>query len=95
MTQATATTDIDGLNTRLEATGSDGNYHNFSRYMELSAIVPLDLLDVPAGMSLLDVACGSGRFALIAARRGVESNRCRHRHQLHPRSTEPRERRGI
>ena len=73
MTQATATTDIDALKTRLKATWMDGNYDYFSRFMESSAIAFLDRLDVPRGTSLLDVACGSGQLALIAARRGVKA----------------------
>ena len=73
MTQATATADIDALKTRLKATWMDGNYDYFSRFMESSAIAFLDRLDVPRGMSLLDVACGSGQIALIAARRGLKA----------------------
>jgi SAM-dependent methyltransferase len=71
MTQATAVMDIDALKTRLKATWMDGNYDYFSRFMESSAVEFLDRLDIPAGMSLLDVACGSGQLALIAARRDV------------------------
>jgi len=71
MTQATAVIEIDALKTRLKATWMDGNYDYFSRFMESSAVEFLDRLDIPAGMSLLDVACGSGQVALIAARRGL------------------------
>jgi SAM-dependent methyltransferase len=72
MTQANATPDIDALKTRLKATWMDGNYDYFSRFMESSAVDFLDRLDIPAGMSLLDVACGSGQLGLIAARRGIK-----------------------
>ena len=68
---ATTATDIDGLKTRLKATWMDGNYDFFSRFMESSAVQFLDRLDIRAGTSLLDVACGSGQLALIAARRGA------------------------
>lgn len=71
MTQANATADIDALKTRLKATWMDGNYDYFSRFMEPSAVGFLDRLAVPAGATLLDVACGSGQVALIAARRGA------------------------
>jgi ubiquinone/menaquinone biosynthesis C-methylase UbiE len=71
MTAVAATTDIDALKTRLKATWMDGNYDYFSRFMESSAVEFLDRLGVEAGTSLLDVACGSGQFALIAARRGA------------------------
>ena len=72
MTSAVATaTDIDTLKARLKATWMDGNYDYFSRFMESSAVEFLDRLGVKAGASLLDVACGSGQLALIAARRGA------------------------
>lgn len=71
MTEMTATTDIDALKTHLKATWMDGNYDYFSRFMESSAVEFLDRLGVQAGSSLLDVACGSGQLALIAARRGA------------------------
>jgi SAM-dependent methyltransferase len=68
----TVNTDIDALKTRLKATWMDGNYDFFSRFMEASAYQFLDRLAVDSGSSLLDVACGSGQVALIAARRGAK-----------------------
>ena len=68
----------------------DGNYDYFSRFMESSAVEFLDRLGVKAGASLLDVACGSGQLGLIAARRGAQGHRRRHRHQLDPRRARPR-----
>jgi SAM-dependent methyltransferase len=64
-------TDIDALKTRLKATWMDGNYDYFSRFMTASAVEFLDRLGVDPGTSLLDVACGSGQLALIAASRGA------------------------
>jgi SAM-dependent methyltransferase len=49
-----------------------GDYDRFSRFMESSAVEFLDRLSVPEGAALLDVACGSGQLALIAARRGLQ-----------------------
>lgn len=73
MTAPAATTpDIDALKARLKATWMDGNYDYFSRFMESSAVQFLDRLAVPAGATLLDVACGSGQLGLIAARRGAK-----------------------
>ena len=70
-TATAATPDIDALKTRLKATWMDGNYDYFSRFMESSAAELLDRVGVQPGASLLDVACGSGQLALIAARRGA------------------------
>ena len=71
MTATATAADIDVLKARLKATWMDGNYDYFSRFMESSAVEFLDRLDVAPGASLLDVACGSGQLALIAARRGA------------------------
>jgi len=68
---AAPTTDLTALKARLKATWMDGDYDYFSRFMESSAVQFLDRLDVAPGTSLLDVACGSGQLALIAARRGA------------------------
>lgn len=71
MTPAAAGAELDALKSRLKATWMDGNYDYFSRFMESSAVQFLDRLGVPGGASLLDVACGSGQLALMAARRGA------------------------
>jgi SAM-dependent methyltransferase len=71
MTTVPTTTDMDTLKTGLKATWMDGNYDYFSRFMESSAVEFLDRLDVAPDASILDVACGSGQLALIAARRGA------------------------
>src|SRR5262245_11093297 len=72
MTGTATPTDIDALKGKLKATWSDGNYDVFSRLMESSAVQFLDRLQVQPGAALLDVACGSGQLALIAARRGAK-----------------------
>lgn len=71
MTAVATPTDIDALKTRLKATWMDGDYDAFSRLMESSAVEFLDRLQIKAGSAVLDVACGSGQLALIAARRGA------------------------
>jgi SAM-dependent methyltransferase len=62
--------EIDGLKAKLKATWMAGDYDRFSRYMEQDARVFYERLDVPAGCQFLDVACGSGQLALLAARDG-------------------------
>jgi len=71
MSVAVANVDIDALKQRLRATWMAGDYDRFSRFMESSAVEFLDRVPIPPGASLLDVACGSGQLALIAARRGA------------------------
>ncbi len=59
------------LKHRLRATWMAGDYDRFSRFMESSAVEFFDRVGIPPGASLLDVACGSGQLALVAARRGA------------------------
>jgi len=63
--------EIDVLKTRLKRTWMAGDYDRFSRSKENEARSFYERLDVPPGAHLLDVACGSGQLALIAAREGV------------------------
>jgi SAM-dependent methyltransferase len=72
MTSATADAALDILKTRLKATWMDGNYDYFSRFMASSAAQFLDPLALSPGTTLLDVACGSGQVALVAAERGLK-----------------------
>ena len=50
----------------------DGNYDYFSRFMASSAAQLLNPLALSPGATLLDVACGSGQLALVAAERGLK-----------------------
>src|SRR5215470_7894500 len=59
------------LKDKLKATWMAGNYDYFSRFMESSAVDFLARLPLRPGDHLLDVACGSGQLALLAARRGA------------------------
>jgi SAM-dependent methyltransferase len=72
MTSAITDTALDDLKTRLKATWMDGNYDYFSRFMASSAAQFLDRLTLSQGATLLDVACGSGQVALVAAERGLK-----------------------
>src|SRR5690242_18317632 len=71
MSTLTLAPDIENLKSRLRYTWMAGDYDQFSRYMEKDARTFYEHLDVPPGAHLLDVACGSGQLALIAAREGV------------------------
>ena len=71
MSTLAALPEIESLKSRLRTTWMAGDYDRFSRYMEHDTRSFYERLDVPPGAHLLDVACGSGQLALIAAREGV------------------------
>lgn len=58
----------DGLKARLKEIWSAGDYDRFSRYMEGGAREFYERLSLSPGATLLDVGCGSGQLALMAAR---------------------------
>src|SRR5215813_681697 len=66
------TTEIEKLKGKLKVTWMAGNYDYFSRFMESSAVEFLTRLPLHPGDRLLDVACGSGQLALLAARKGAK-----------------------
>jgi SAM-dependent methyltransferase len=73
MTPTTTTVaDIGTLKARLKATWMSGNYDYFSRFIETSAVEFADRIGIKPADTLLDVACGSGQLALVAARRGAK-----------------------
>ncbi len=71
MTISTITPELDGLKGRLKSTWMAGDYDQFSRYMENNTREFYDHLTVYPGCEMLDVACGSGGLALLAARDGI------------------------
>jgi len=64
--------DLASLKSKLKATWMAGNYDYFSRFIESSAAEFLARLPLRAGDRLLDVACGSGQLALLAAKKGAK-----------------------
>ena len=68
----TAEVETSGLKTRLNAIWTAGDYDRFSRYMEGGAREFYERLQLAPGGRLLDVGCGSGQLALIAAKDGLE-----------------------
>lgn len=68
--------DFDQLKARLKATWSMGDYDLFSRYMEDDAKEFFLRLGVTPGTRFLDVGCGAGQLALIAARAGARVTGC-------------------
>ena len=64
--------EVESVKTRLKNIWMAGDYDRFSRYMESSARDFYERLNVAPGCRLLDVGCGSGQLALIAAKDGLE-----------------------
>ena len=64
------------LKARLKTTWMTGDYDLFSRFMEKDAERFFQRLGVTPGSRLLDVGCGAGQLALIAARAGARVTGC-------------------
>jgi SAM-dependent methyltransferase len=71
-----ASDELEQLKARLKVTWMTGDYDLFSRFMENDAVVFFRRLGVGQGTKLLDVGCGSGQLALIAARAGALVTGC-------------------
>jgi ubiquinone/menaquinone biosynthesis C-methylase UbiE len=68
--------EFDQIKSRLKMTWMAGDYDLFSRFMERDAEVFYRRLGVAPGSRLLDVGCGAGQLALIAARAGAKVTGC-------------------
>ena len=66
--------DFEQLKNRLKTTWMTGDYDLFSRFMKKDAVQFFQRLGVTQGSRLLDVGCGAGQLALIAARAGAQVN---------------------
>jgi ubiquinone/menaquinone biosynthesis C-methylase UbiE len=75
-TQTQTEQDFDELKIKLKKTWMSGDYDRFSRFMEKDAERFFRHLGVEQGTRLLDVGCGAGQLALIAARAGVQVTGC-------------------
>lgn len=64
--------DVESMKHRLKTIWMAGDYDRFSRYMETGARDFYERFQFTPGCRLLDVGCGSGQFALMAARDGLE-----------------------
>jgi ubiquinone/menaquinone biosynthesis C-methylase UbiE len=71
MTSATIG-DMDSIKARLKSIWTAGDYDRFSRFMEGGAREFYERLNFAPGCKFLDIACGSGQLALMAAKDGIE-----------------------
>jgi SAM-dependent methyltransferase len=71
MTTLVSSPEINALTTRSKSIWMAGDYDHFSCYMESDARAFYERLKPSAGSRFLDVSCGSGQLALLAARDGL------------------------
>jgi ubiquinone/menaquinone biosynthesis C-methylase UbiE len=74
--EQTAPMGVETLKARLKTTWMAGNYDAFARFMEKGSRPFYEELGIPPGAHVLDVACGTGQLALIAARAGARVTGC-------------------
>ncbi len=65
------TTEMEALKSRLRATWVAGDFGVIARSIEVGAEEFVGRLDLKAGVSVLDVACGTGNLALPASKDGA------------------------
>lgn len=68
---SSAITDFEALKARLKATWTAGDFGLIAKSYEPGAIEFVERLNLSPGMSVLDVACGTGNLAFPAARAGA------------------------
>jgi SAM-dependent methyltransferase len=72
MSDTLETTDYGAITARQQETWATGDFHQIARLNVCMAEALCDAVDLHAGERVLDVACGSGTAALVAARRYCE-----------------------
>ena len=71
MTSA-ASPEMETLKSRLKTMWEAGDFSKVAQHIEQAAADFVGRLDIRPGMKVLDVACGSGNLAVLAAERGAE-----------------------
>src|SRR5438067_10948846 len=70
---ATAPTpEFDALKSRLKTTWMAGDFSQVAKHIESTAEAFVERLNIQPGMKVLDVACGSGNLATVAAQKGAD-----------------------
>jgi len=63
---------METLKTRLKATWEAGDFAEIAKGIESTAEAFIERLNITPGMKVLDVACGSGNLAVLAAKKGAD-----------------------
>ena len=64
--------EMETLKTKLKTTWEAGDFSEVAKHIEAVAEQFVERLDIKPGMKVLDVACGSGNLAVIAAAKGAD-----------------------
>ncbi|MGD9588025.1 MAG: class I SAM-dependent methyltransferase [Pyrinomonadaceae bacterium] len=64
--------DMETLKAKLKTTWEAGDFAEVAKGIESTAEAFVERLNVQPGMKILDVACGSGNLAVIAAKKGAD-----------------------
>lgn len=64
--------EMETLKSKLKTTWEAGDFSEVAKHIETVAEAFVERLDIQPGMKVLDVACGSGNLAIVAAQKGAE-----------------------
>jgi ubiquinone/menaquinone biosynthesis C-methylase UbiE len=65
-------TEMETLKGRLKTTWMAGDFAEVAKHIETTAEQFVERLNIQPGMKVLDVACGSGNLAIVAAQKGAD-----------------------
>ncbi len=64
--------EMETLKSKLKTTWEAGDFSEIAKHIEKAAEGFVGRLDIQPGMKVLDVACGSGNLAIVAAKKGAD-----------------------
>src|SRR5829696_831896 len=64
--------EMETLKSRLKTTWEAGDFAQIAKHIESAAEDFIGRLDIQPGMKALDVACGNGNLAVVAAQKGAD-----------------------
>ncbi len=64
--------EMETLKTKLKTTWEAGDFAQIAKCIETTAEAFVERLNIQPGMKVLDVACGSGNLAVVAAQKGAD-----------------------